>query len=77
MPDYSYEGEGMRIDGVTDGKPASIAGIQKGDVIIQMGNLKVKNMMDYMKGLSEFKKGDTTEVTILRADKQITLKVTF
>ncbi|WP_338039161.1 M28 family peptidase [Maribacter litopenaei] len=30
MPDYLYDGKGMRIDGVTDGKPAADAGLEKG-----------------------------------------------
>ena len=33
MPDYTWEGEGVHVDGVTDGKPASKAGILKGDII--------------------------------------------
>ncbi|OFY85675.1 MAG: hypothetical protein A3F72_12040 [Bacteroidetes bacterium RIFCSPLOWO2_12_FULL_35_15] len=77
MPDYTYEGKGMRIDGVTDGKPASRAGIQKGDVVIQFGEIKVESTMDYMKGLSAYKIGDTVEVTILRNGKEIKLNVTF
>jgi hypothetical protein len=27
VPDYLYDGKGMRIDGVTDGKPAANAGL--------------------------------------------------
>lgn len=77
MPDYTYEGKGMRIDGVTDGKPASKARMQKGDVVIQFGEIKVESTMDYMKGLSAYKIGDTVEVTILRNGKEIKLKVTF
>jgi S1-C subfamily serine protease len=77
MPDYTYDGKGMRIDGVTDGKPASKAGIQKGDVVIQFGEIKVESTMDYMKGLSAYKAGDTVEVTVLRNGKEIKLKVTF
>lgn len=77
MPDYTYEGKGMRIDGVTDGKPAFKAGMQKGDIVIQFGEIKVESTMDYMKGLSAYKIGDIVEVTILRNGKEIKLKVTF
>ncbi len=77
MPDYVYEGEGMRIDGVTDGKPASKAGVQKGDVVIRLGTTKVKDVMEYMKALSAFKKGETTEVEVMRNGKSVIMPITF
>ncbi len=77
MPDYTYEGEGLHIDGVTDGKPASKAGILKGDVVIRLGQIKIKNMQDYMKALTSLKKGDTTEVEVIRDGKNMTMPITF
>ncbi|MFN0036678.1 MAG: M20/M25/M40 family metallo-hydrolase, partial [Saprospiraceae bacterium] len=77
MPDYTYEGEGVRVDGVTDGKPASKAGLLKGDVIIGLGDLAVKNIQDYMKGLSQHSKGDSTTVKVKRGEEEKTMQVTF
>ncbi len=77
VPDYLYDGEGMRIDGVTDGKPASKAGILAGDVVIKMGENEVKDMMSYMRALSKFEKGDTVVVVVLRKGKPKKKKVTF
>lgn len=77
MPDYTWEGEGVHVDGVTDGKPAAKAGLKKGDVIVGMGDLQVKNIQDYMKGLSAFKKGDTTTVKVKRDKEEKMLQVTF
>jgi hypothetical protein len=77
MPDYAFEGQGLRIDGVTDGKPASKAGMQKGDIVIQLGSQDIGNMQDYMKALSRFKKGDTAPVKIKRGDVIMSLEVTF
>jgi Peptidase family M28/PDZ domain len=77
MPDYTYEGEGVHVDGVTDGKPASKAGVQKGDVIVGLGDTRVKTIRDYMKGLSGFKKGDSTTVKIKRGGEEKMLDVTF
>ena len=77
MPDYTFDGKGMRIDGVTEGKPASKAGIQKGDIVIKLGEEKVESTMDYMKALSLFKSGDTTEIMVLRGAAEVKLKVTF
>ncbi len=77
MPDYAFDGKGMRIDGVTAGKPAEKAGLLRGDVIIKLGETKVESTIDYMKGLSNYNKGDTVEITLIREGKQIKLSVTF
>lgn len=77
MPDYTFEGEGLHVDGVTDGKPASKAGILKGDVVVRLGTNKIKNMQDYMKALSSFKKGETTELEVLREGISVVMPITF
>ncbi|MEO1261294.1 MAG: M28 family peptidase [Bacteroidota bacterium] len=77
MPDYVYDGEGMRIDAVMDDRPAKIGGIEGGDVIIQIGDLEVKNIYDYMEGLSQYKKGESTTVVVKRGKKKLKKKVTF
>jgi C-terminal processing protease CtpA/Prc len=77
MPDYTYDGIGLHVDGVTNGKTGFIAGLQKGDVIVKMGDLDVKNIQDYMKGLAMFKKGDSTSIVVKRGAEDKKLNVTF
>jgi C-terminal processing protease CtpA/Prc len=77
IPDYAFEGPGLRIDGVDDGQPAAKAGLQKGDVIIQLGDFTVSDIMVYMKALASFQKGDTTNVKVKRNDQEMEFKVTF
>ncbi len=77
MPDYVFEGKGMRIDGVTEGKPAFKAGIKTGDVIIQLGENKVESVESYMKALSNYKKGDHATVEIKRQAEILKLEVVF
>ena len=77
MPDYLFDGEGMRIDGVIEGRVAQKADMQAGDIVIQMGDLKIIDMMSYMKALSAFEKGESTIVIIKRGDKVIEKKVVF
>ncbi len=77
IPDYVFSGKGMRIDGVSDGKPAQKAGILAGDIVIQLGIYEVVDMMSYMQALSKFKKGDATEVTIMRSDSALLLPIQF
>jgi hypothetical protein len=77
MPDYVFDGEGMRIDAVLDERPAQKAGLQKGDVVIKIGEIEVKNIYDYMEGLSKFKKGEKTKVKVMRGDKEKVVTVEF
>jgi len=78
MPDYTYEnGDGIRVDGVTEGRPAIKAGIKAGDIITQIGDYKVLGMQTYMEALGKFNEGDSTTVKIIRDKKQKTLKLSF
>lgn len=77
VPDYLYNGKGMRIDGVSEDKPAQKAGLQKGDVVVQLGVHPTKDMMSYMKALSKFEKGDTTTVGFERNGKLQEVKIQF
>jgi len=77
MPDYTYDGEGVHVDGVTDGKPAFKAGVLKDDIIVGLGDIEVKTIRDYMKALSAFKKGDTTKVKVKRGAEEKVMEVTF
>ena len=77
VPDYLYDGRGMRIDGITDGKPAANAGLKVGDVVVKLGAIEVTDMMAYMKGLGQFNKGDTATITVLREGKEVETTVQF
>lgn len=77
VPDYTWSGEGMRIDGVSDNKPAAAAGLKSGDIILQIADEKVKDIYAYMAALGKFKKGDTVNVIIKRGEELKELVVTF
>jgi hypothetical protein len=77
VPDYLFTGKGMRIDGVSEDKPAQKAGLQKGDIVVKMGDHEVVDMMSYMKSLSLFEKGQTAKVTVERGDELLVKDVTF
>ena len=77
MPDYTFDGEGMKIDGVTEGKPAAKAGLKQGDIVVKLGDVFVKDMRSYMTALSAFKKGDTTKVVVKRGGEILEKPITF
>ena len=77
MPDYLFDGKGMRIDGVTEGRPAATAGLQKGDIVVQLGDSLVVDMMSYMRALSSFEEGNSTKVVVDRKGEKVEVGVKF
>lgn len=77
VPDYLFDGEGMRIDGVSENKPAQKAGMQKGDIVLKLGDSTIVDMMGYMRALSIFKTGDTTQLQYKRGEEVISVNVIF
>ena len=77
IPDYLYDGKGMRIDGVSSGRPAEKAGFIKGDIITKLGESKIEDMMSYMKALSKLKSGDLVKVEYKRDNTISSKNVTF
>lgn len=77
IPDYYGKADGLKIDGVSPGKPADQAGMLKGDVITQLGEIQVSDMMTYMEALRQFEKGAKTTARIMREGKEIMLQISF
>ncbi|MBS1508239.1 MAG: M20/M25/M40 family metallo-hydrolase [Bacteroidetes bacterium] len=77
MPSYTSSEEGLKVDGVTDGKPAQKAGIVTGDLIVQIGDYPIKDIQAYMEALGKFKKGDVVPVKVKRNSETISVNVTF
>jgi aminopeptidase YwaD len=77
MPDYTFSGNGVRVDGVSDNRPAKKAGLLAGDIVKQLGEYKTSSVESYMQALSKFKKGDITNVIILRGIKELEFQVIF
>jgi membrane-associated protease RseP (regulator of RpoE activity) len=77
VPDYMFDGKGMRIDGVSEEKPAQKAGLQKGDIVIKLGDSSIVDMMSYMRALSTFEKGSKTKVVVDRNGKEVEADIEF
>jgi hypothetical protein len=77
MPSYSSDEPGLKVDGVTEGRPAQKAGIQTGDLIIQMGPYEIRDIQSYMEALAKFEKGQKAEIKIKRGSEVLTVVVEF
>jgi len=77
VPDYLYDGKGMRIDGTREDTPAYAAGLKKGDIVLKLGDSTITDMMSYMRALSVFDNGDEADITVKRGEEMIDTKVKF
>ena len=77
IPDYGYNGVGVRIDGVSPNKLAEKIGLKAGDVLLQLGDHNFTDVMSYMTSLSKFKKGDATTLKVKRGDDELSFNITF
>ncbi|MBO6523327.1 MAG: M28 family peptidase [Balneolaceae bacterium] len=73
LPDYGYDGEGMKITGTNDGGAAANAGLESGDIIVGLGGKSLEDIYGYMEALNGLKKGQLTTVTVLRNGERLTL----
>lgn len=77
MPDYTFSGNGVRCDGISEGRPAQKAGLTAGDIILQIGDFSITSMDSYMQTLGKFKKGDKTTVKYQRGNETKQTEVQF
>ncbi|MDX1685258.1 MAG: M28 family peptidase, partial [Saprospiraceae bacterium] len=76
-PDYVYQGQGLRIDGVRSDRPAEKAGLKAGDIILGVGEYEISDIYKYMEVLGKFEKGQTTNVKFKRGDNIMMTQLTF
>ena len=74
IPDFAFEGEGVRLDGTVPGSPAEKAGLKEGDVITSMNGEAVKELRDLSNILKTLKAGDKVKIELLRAGEKVNLE---
>ncbi len=77
IPDFSYKGEGVRIEGVTPGSPAEASGLKQGDVIISVNSSPVRSLKEFSDALKSLNPGDRASITFLRDGKHVTTEATL
>ncbi|MEO6915806.1 MAG: M20/M25/M40 family metallo-hydrolase [Chitinophagaceae bacterium] len=76
-PDYAFEGSGVRIDGVSDGRPAQKAGLLSGDIIVELGPHAISSLQSYMEALGKFKPGEAAKVKVKRKTEVVVATINF
>ena len=76
VPDFAHNADGVRVESVVPDSPAELAGIQTGDVLLEMNGAKMAGLgafSDYLKTLAP---GDIVTATVLRDAQTISVAVT-
>jgi hypothetical protein len=66
VPDYTAAAKGLLLGGVVGGGPAEQAGLQKGDVIVEIAGQTIANIYDYTYALELLKVGQPASVVYVR-----------
>ena len=77
MPDYTFSGEAMRIEGVSPGGAAEKIGMKEGDRIVEIAGNPVKSVESYMGAMGKVKPGEWTDITVLRTKDGKDERVTY
>jgi len=77
MPDYMYNEGGLRVDGVKEDRPAQKAGLQVGDIIIELGKFKITEIQSYMEALNGISPGEKATVKFKRNNQMMSSDVQF
>ena len=75
VPDFSYQGEGIRIDNTLPGSPAQQAGLQSGDILLQLAGQPVIDLASYANILKSLKAGEKVELQFRRDGVLNTLEI--
>jgi membrane-associated protease RseP (regulator of RpoE activity) len=70
IPDYATEVKGLLLGGVIGGGPAEQAGLQKGDVIVEIAGQTIANIYDYTFALDLLKIGEPAKVVYIRGGQR-------
>src|SRR5262245_39444002 len=76
VPDYTSNAKGLLLGGVVGGGPAEKAGLQKGDVIVELAGQSITNVYDYTYALELLKIGDPVKVVYQRDGKRVETTLT-
>ena len=70
VPDFAFQGKGVRLDGTVPGSPAEKAGLRQGDVITNLADTPVNSLRDLSAVLKSLSPGDKVTVVILREGRE-------
>lgn len=70
IPDFTYQGEGYRLDGVVPDSPAEQAGLAKMDIIVAINDTDIRGIRDISQVLKTLAPGQEIHIRYLRDGQQ-------
>jgi len=77
VPDFGFQGPGVRVSGVVPGSPAEAAGFREGDILIRLAGTDVASLKAYSELLRTLEPGATVDAVVIRDGAETSLKVTL
>jgi S1-C subfamily serine protease len=76
VPEYGADDvKGVLLSSVTKNSPADKAGLQGGDVIVELAGKTIDNVYDYTYAIEALKVGQQTSVSVLRDGQRLALNI--
>ena len=75
VPDFSWQGEGVRVDDVLPDSPAQQARLQQGDVLIRLAGQTITDLKSYADILRVLKAGEKVELQLRRGKDIQTIEI--
>jgi len=77
VPDYAWDGDGLKLAGTSPGSPAERAGMLPGDVLYEVGGMEISTIHDFVHFLRIHKPGDVVRARFVRGDEELETFVTL
>jgi S1-C subfamily serine protease len=75
IPDFAFQGPGVRVESVGESSPAAKAGIQPGDVIIRIDSAEIADLRGYSDVIRTLEAGQEISVVVVRDGAEQVLEV--
>lgn len=75
VPDFSYQGKGVRVENVMPGSPAELIPLHQGDILITLANQSISDLAAYSAILKTLEPGQQTVLQFMRDGKTITVNI--
>ncbi len=76
VPDFAFEGPGVKLSGVTPGSPAEKAGLKEGDVLLRIDDVEMTDLRAFSGHLRTLQPGQSVRALVRRGEEKLVFEVT-